>query len=125
MQTTKRPVHLDIPKIELPIGAFMSILHRATGAIMFLALPVLLYLLDLSLTGPEGYQRASDIMHNWFFVLLTFLLLWSLMHHLLAGIRYLLLDVHIGVDKPDFRQSAQAVTFVAPVVALILTGVVL
>ncbi|MCU7885244.1 MAG: succinate dehydrogenase, cytochrome b556 subunit, partial [Candidatus Thiodiazotropha sp. (ex Lucinoma annulata)] len=57
-----------------------------------------------------------------FIKLLLFLFLWGLMHHLLAGIRYLLIDIDVGVEKPLFRQTAWAVTLVAPLLALILMG---
>ena len=122
---TKRPIFLNLFEIKLPIAGVMSILHRITGAVMFLAIPVMLYLLDLSLSGPDGYAAASDFVHSWVGVLVVFALIWSLMHHLLAGIRYLLIDVHIGVEKPLFRQTAWVATILAPGLALILTGAVL
>lgn len=122
---TNRPVFLDLKEIKMPIGAIMSILHRASGVLMFLATPLMIYLLDLSLSGEAGYARADELVHGWFFILIIFGLIWSLMHHLLAGIRYLLIDIDIGVEKPLFRQTAQAVTVVAPVLALIFTGVIL
>ena len=59
--TARRPVHLNLFKIRLPIGGIMSIIHRATGMFMFLALPYLIYLLALSLSGPEGY--ALSLIH--------------------------------------------------------------
>ncbi|MEL6750123.1 MAG: succinate dehydrogenase, cytochrome b556 subunit [Pseudomonadota bacterium] len=56
---TKRPVHLNLTKIKLPIGGITSILHRITGVYLFLALPVLLYLLDQSLHTPEAMQYVA------------------------------------------------------------------
>jgi len=122
---SKRPIFLNLLEIRLPIGGVMSILHRVSGAVMFLAIPLMVYLLDLSLSGPEGFAAADALVHSWFGVLVVFALMWSLLHHLLAGIRYLLIDVHLGVEKPVFRQTAWAVTVAAPPLALILTGVVL
>ena len=58
--TSKRPVHLDLPKIKLPIGGIISILHRATGIYLFLSLPFLLYLFGQSLQDAAGYAAASD-----------------------------------------------------------------
>lgn len=123
--TTRRPVHLDLLKIKLPIGGIMSIIHRATGVFMFLAVPYLIYLLDLSLSGAEGYAAASAALHSLFGVVFVFLLMWAVMHHLLAGIRYLLIDVDMGVEKDIARQSALGVTIAGPVLALLLTGGVL
>ncbi|MGD8912896.1 MAG: succinate dehydrogenase, cytochrome b556 subunit [Candidatus Thiodiazotropha sp.] len=123
MQETKpRPVFLNLFKIRLPIAGIMSIIHRVTGVVMVLAIPVLIYLLDLSLSGPEGFSDAKSLFASVFIKLILFLFLWGLMHHFLAGIRYLLIDIDIGVEKPLFRQTAWAVTLVAPVLALILMG---
>ena len=122
---TQRPVHLNLTKIKLPIGGIMSIIHRATGVFMFLALPYLIYLLDLSLSGPDGFAAAHASVHSVVGVLIVFLLMWSVAHHLLAGIRYLLIDVDMGVEKSIARQSALGVVVAAPVLGLLLTGGVL
>lgn len=116
-----RPVHLNLAKIRLPIGGIMSIIHRITGVAMFLAVPFLIYLLDLSLISEQGYREAGEILHSFIGTVLLFGLMWGLMHHLLAGIRYLLIDVDLGVEKAQARQSALAVTVVAPVLGLLLT----
>lgn len=123
--TKARPVHLNLLKIKLPIGGIMSILHRATGIFMFLMVPYLLYLLDLSLTSPQGYAAASASVHSGIGVILILGLMWSLMHHLLAGIRYLAIDVDYGVEKEMARKSARVVVYAAPVLGLILTGILL
>ena len=117
----KRPVHLNLLKIRLPIGGIMSIIHRATGLVMFLAVPWLIYLLDLSLISEKGYLNAIELLHTPIGVLLLFGLMWSMMHHLLAGIRYLLIDVDCGVEKLIARQTAWLVTLVAPFFGLGLT----
>jgi succinate dehydrogenase / fumarate reductase cytochrome b subunit len=118
-------VHLDLLKIKLPVGGIMSIIHRATGVFMFLALPYLIYLLAQSLASPEGYAAAGAALHSIFGYLFVFLLMWSLMHHLLAGIRYLLIDVDIGVEKGIARQSALGVVIAGPILGLLLAGGVL
>ena len=123
--TTRRPVHLDLLKIKLPIGGIMSIIHRATGVFMFLAVPYLIYLLDQSLSGPAGYATAAEALQGIFGFVFVFLLMWSLMHHLLAGIRYLLIDVDLGVEKGIARQSALGVTVAGPILGLIMAGGVL
>jgi len=123
--TSRRPVHLNLFQIRLPIGGIMSIIHRATGVFMFLALPLLIYLLDLSLSGPVGYAEAGDALHGVLGTLFVFLIMWSLAHHLLAGIRYLLIDVDLGVEKEIARRSALVVVVAGPVLGLLLTGGVL
>jgi succinate dehydrogenase / fumarate reductase, cytochrome b subunit len=121
-QTKPRPVFLNLMQIRLPVAGIMSIIHRATGVAMVLSIPLLVYLLDLSLSGPQGFADAGALFGNLLVKLILFLFLWGLMHHLLAGIRYLLIDIDIGVDKPLFRQTAWAVIVAAPVFALILMG---
>jgi succinate dehydrogenase / fumarate reductase, cytochrome b subunit len=121
-QTKPRPVFLNLMQIRLPVAGIMSIIHRATGVAMVLSIPLLVYLLDLSLSGPQGFADAGGLFGNLLVKLILFLFLWGLMHHLLAGIRYLLIDIDIGVDKPLFRQTAWAVIVAAPVFALILMG---
>ncbi len=123
--TSKRPVFLNLFEIKLPVAGIMSILHRLSGALLFAATPLLIYLLDLSLSGEAGFAAAAALIDGWLFGLLVFVLIWSLLHHLLAGIRFLLIDADIGVDKPLFRQTALAVLIAAPVLALLVTGVML
>lgn len=120
-----RPVYLNLLQIRLPVAGIMSIVHRITGVLMFLATPFLIFLMDLSLSSPHGFARAGELVHSGLGMLVLFGVLWGLLHHLLAGVRYLLLDVHIGVDKPYYRQSAWAVLVGAPALAVILTGVLL
>jgi len=119
--TKQRPVHLNLFKIRLPIGGIMSIIHRVTGVLMFLAVPALIYLLDISLISEQGFNRAVELLHSPLGTLLLFGLMWGLMHHLLAGIRYLLIDIDLGVEKAQARQTALAVTVAGPVLGLILT----
>ena len=92
---------------------------------MFLALPYLIYLLDLSLSGAEGYSQAAAALQGFVGTVFVFLIMWSLMHHLLAGIRYLLIDVDMGVDKEMARKTALGVVIAGPILGLLLTGGVL
>jgi len=124
MMTKNRPVYLDLKQFRFPIAAIMSVGHRASGVLMILAIPFLAYMLDLSLSGAEGFAQATTILDSLFIKLVLFVVLWAMLHHLLAGIRYLLIDFHLGVEKEVATKSAQAVTVAAPVLA-ILIGLVL
>ena len=119
----RRPVFLDLTKIRLPIAGLMSIGHRISGVVMVLGIPALIYLLDKSTSSPEGFAAVRETVTGLPFKVLLFLALWALMHHFLAGIRYLLLDVDVGVDKPVYQQTAIAVLAAAPLLALLLTVV--
>jgi len=100
------PKFLNLLLIKLPPGGIASIGHRISGVLMFLCIPLLAWLFSLSLENPEGFQQARQHLHSTPVMLLSVLLMWSFCHHLLAGIRHLLLDVQIGLDKTPARTSA-------------------
>lgn len=125
IRSGNRPVYLNLIRIRLPVAGFMSILHRVSGLLLFLAILPMLYLLDLSLQGPAGFNQAGELLGGCVFAIALFVVLWSVVHHLLAGIRYLLLDVDIGVDRPQYRYTAWAVVIAAPLLAAALMGVLL
>ena len=118
MIINNRPVFLNLIQFRFPVAAIMSVGHRASGVLMVLSIPVLLYLLELSLQGPQGFAEIRELLQGGVAQLILFLMLWALLHHLLAGIRYLLIDFDIGVGKESARHSALAVMVVAPVLAL-------
>ena len=121
-QAKPRPVFLNLMQIRLPVAGVMSIIHRVTGVVMVLSIPLLIYLFDLSLAGPQGFAEVGALFDNILVKLILLGFIWGLMHHLMAGIRYLLIDIDVGVEKPLFRQTAWAVIIAAPVLALILMG---
>jgi succinate dehydrogenase / fumarate reductase cytochrome b subunit len=120
-----RPVFLNLLRIRQPVTAVLSILHRITGVLMLLLLPVLVYLLALSLSGPEGFARVADILASGPAKFLLIILSWVLGHHLLAGIRFLLLDFDLGISRAVARQSAWLTHAGALVLTLITAGVIL
>ena len=126
-QTVKkdRPVFRNIGlaqliKYRLPWAGKVSILHRISGAALFLLLPFILYLLDQSLASEMSYQKFQAFTSNILVKIICLGLIWSFLHHFCAGIRYLLLDLEIGIDKSDSNRSAIFVLFLG----LALTAVV-
>ncbi len=103
---TKRPVFLNLLQIKLPAVALLSVAHRATGIVMFLLIPFCIYLLEMSVSDETGFHQVLAMIDSLPFQLLLFLMLWILLHHLLAGIRYLLIDMDLGVDRVVARRSA-------------------
>jgi succinate dehydrogenase / fumarate reductase cytochrome b subunit len=91
----------------------VSIMHRVSGALLFLLLPFLLWLFDLSLMSEIGYGRLQSIASSFLVKLVLAGLAWAFLHHLVAGVRYLVLDLDIGVDKPAARTSALAVYWIS------------
>lgn len=108
--TKQRPKHLALHEIRLPLAGFASILHRISGAGLFLMLPLLIWLLQLSLGST---QQNVDMFHavtgNWLVKLILLGLIWAFLHHFCMGIRILLIDIHVGVEKQQARSSAVAV----------------
>jgi len=104
-----RPKYLNVARIRLPIPGFVSILHRVSGAGLFLLLPVLIWIVDASLASNDGFASVKSAADHPFIKLMVLAVVWALAHHFLAGIRYLLLDVQTGIDLRSARGSAWAV----------------
>lgn len=119
-----RPKYLDLTKIKLPVPGLVSILHRISGFGLFLFLPLLLWLLQSSLASPESYVRYRDAIAHPLLKLILLGLLWAFLHHLFAGLRFLMLDLHVGTDLPAARNSSRAVLAVSIVLTIVL-GVLL
>ncbi|MEO8039979.1 MAG: succinate dehydrogenase, cytochrome b556 subunit [Betaproteobacteria bacterium] len=117
-----RPKYLNLFEIKLPIPGIVSILHRVSGAGLFLMLPFLLYLLQSSLQSPSSYILFRDLLSSVLVKLLLLGLLWAFLHHFAAGIRYLLLDIHVGTALAPARASSFAVIG-ASLVLTVLFGV--
>jgi succinate dehydrogenase / fumarate reductase cytochrome b subunit len=117
----KRPVYLDLPRIRLPLPGIVSILHRVSGAWLLVAgIPVLLYAVSRSLASPEAYASMKASFAHPFAKLVLLALLWSYLHHFCAGIRYLLLDIHRGIELAPARRSSAVVLVVSLALTLIL-----
>ncbi len=119
-----RPKHLALHEIRLPLPGIVSILHRVSGAGLFLLLPFLLFLFDRSLGSPETFEVFSAVVSNWFIKLILFGLLWAYLHHFCAGIRFLMLDLHKGLELEAARKSSKLVLVVSIALTLII-GVIL
>jgi succinate dehydrogenase / fumarate reductase cytochrome b subunit len=117
----KRPVYLDLPRIRLPLPGIVSILHRVSGAWLLVAgIPVLLYAVSRSLASPETYESMKAGFAHPLGKLVLLTLLWSYLHHFCAGIRYLLLDIHRGIELVPARRSSAVVLVVSLALTLIL-----
>ena len=123
MKKQQRPVFLNPLKIQLPAGALASILHRVSGLLLFAAIPIVLVLLQRSLSSADEFDRLADTAGSGLASrLFLALLLAALVYHFCAGIRVLLLDMDIGLTLPQARNSARFV-LAAGAMALLLLGV--
>ena len=121
----RRPVFFNLMQIQMSVGALTSIAHRVTGIFLALSVPFSIYLLDLSLQGPQSYEQVISLFDNLAFRGVAIVFVWVLAHHVLAGIRHLLSDVDIGSQLPAARRSAWVVNLGGIAVALLAAGALL
>ena len=117
-----RPKHLALHLIKLPLPGFVSILHRVSGLALFLALPLLLMMLQYSLRSIVTYEQLMEVLAHPLAKLMLLGLLWSFLHHFCAGLRYLAIDLHIVSNLKQARDSSKIV-MLASLSLTVLTGV--
>ncbi len=117
-----RNIHVSqILSYRLPAAGVVSILHRISGALLFLVgIPFSLYLLQQSLTSEISFESYRAIVGSVPGKLVLLALIWAFVHHAVAGIRYLLLDRHVGIQKFASAKSATAVLGITAVLTVIL-----
>lgn len=115
-----RPVFLNLLLIRLPVGGVLSILHRITGVLLVLCIPLQIWFVQLLNAGPQGYARAMQLYDQPGFKVLVFLMVWALIQHSLSGIRHLLLDAGLGYALPVARMTA----WISFCLSLLLAGCV-
>jgi len=118
----QRPVYLSLTEFRFPVTAIASIAHRITGMALFVGIAYLLWLLDLALDSQAGFAEAGSALQAPFAKLVLWGVLVMLLYHLLAGIKHLLLDFHIG-DSFEAASVSAYLVFVLTVVLAALTGV--
>jgi len=117
----QRPVYLDLVRIRLPLPGIVSILHRASGALLFLiGIPLLLGALAASTESPESYAELKAAFAHPLAKLLLIGFLWAYLHHFFAGIRFLLLDTLHGIELASARRSSVVVLAVSLALTLII-----
>ena len=113
-----RPVYLNLLAIRMPLPAVVSILHRASGALLFLAgIPFLLWAVQRALVSAAAWAQIQGMASHPLGKLFLLVMAWAYLHHFLAGVRHLLMDLHLGVTLQAGRRSAA----MALVVSLLLT----
>lgn len=114
-QPIKRPKNLNLLTIKLPINALVSILHRASGVVLFLLLPLMLLAMQQSLVSEASYEMLRQLFAHWLVKLFLVGCSWAFFHHFYAGIRHLLQDVHWMTSLQKSRITGRVV--------LVLVGV--
>lgn len=116
----KRPVNLDLTTMKFPPMAIVSILHRISGMIMFLFLPGMLYILELSLKNAQTFDQLKDCLASPWSKLFLWAFSVAVMYHLLAGIRHIIMDFGYGEELNAGRRSAVFVIILAVILSILL-----
>ncbi len=122
MKTPTRPVYLDLVRLHLPLPGWVSILHRVSGVLLFLALPVGAWALSASLASEAGFGQVVAAAASPAGKVLALGLVWAALFHFLAGLRHLAMDAHWGVHRVPARRSSLAVVTASTVLTLALAG---
>ncbi len=115
-----RPVNLDLSTIKLPLAAITSITHRISGVIMFVGIGILLWMLELSLSGEAGFNRLQELLTSPLLTFVVWGVLSALAYHLIAGVKHLLMDAGIGETKEGAPRGATSVIIVSVLIILAL-----
>jgi succinate dehydrogenase / fumarate reductase, cytochrome b subunit len=124
MKQRQRPKNLNLFTIRLPINAVVSILHRASGMALFLALPMILLAFQYSVRSPESYTALQSLLNTWLFKLILIGLSWAFFHHFFAGVRHLLQDIHWMTSLQKARFSGRVVLWLVGFFVLIFSYVI-
>jgi len=119
---------VDALQYRLPLAGLVSILHRASGALMFILLPFIIWMFDTSVTSEISYSQFTSafmagvgFIPAWFVKLVALALIWAYLHHFIAGLRHLWMDATHSVSKEFGRRSA-VLTLAASVVLTLALG---
>jgi len=115
-----RPIYLNLLRIRLPLPGLISIMHRVSGAALFLALPILLWWWQRSLASAASFDALQATFSNASFKLVAIGLIWGYLHHLCAGVRHLLLDLDIGSELRTTRAMSWGVLTTSLVLTVVL-----
>jgi succinate dehydrogenase / fumarate reductase cytochrome b subunit len=121
----KRPRYLNLFKIKMPVTAVLSIAHRASGFLMVIAIPFAIYVFQRSVSSEKEFNSVIALLQHPLISLILIVVAWSFVHHFIAGIRFLLIDMDIGVDIKSARRTAWLTHIIAVTAAVCIAGVLL
>src|SRR6478609_4762928 len=119
----------DLPTYRLPAPGWVSILHRVSGVLMFVLLPFIIWMFDTSISSEYSFARFRAAFNSglgfvpgWFIKLVALALIWAYLHHFIAGVRHLWMDMsHAAVTKA-FGATSALVTLVASILLTLVLG---
>ncbi|HCX82506.1 MAG: succinate dehydrogenase, cytochrome b556 subunit [Curvibacter sp. RIFCSPHIGHO2_12_FULL_63_18] len=119
----------DLPTYRLPPAGWVSILHRISGAIMFILMPFIIWMFDTSISSEISFAKFTSVFNvgvgfvpGWFFKLIALAIIWAYLHHFIAGMRHVWMDVNHAVSKEFGRSSAIVTLSLGTVLTLVLAA---
>lgn len=119
----------DLTTYRLPLAGWVSILHRASGVIMFLLLPFVIWMFDTSLSSEISFAKFTSVFNagvglvpGWFFKLVVLALMWAFLHHFVSGMRHLWMDVSHAAASKEFGKSSAIVTLTSSIALTLALG---
>ena len=119
----------DLPGYRLPAAGVVSILHRISGVVMFMLMPFIIWMFDKSISSElsfakftSAFNQGLGIFPGWFIKLVVLALIWAYLHHFIAGLRHLWMDVSHGAVTKDFGRQTAVFTLVASVLLTLVLG---
>lgn len=134
LEKKKRPEFRNINVLEglphrLPIGGYVSILHRVSGMLMFVLLPFVIWMLDTSLSSEFSFAKFKAVFNEgcgfipgWFIKLVTLGIIWAYLHHLMAGLRHLGMDMNHNLVSKSFAKSSSIVVLILSIGLTVVLG---
>ncbi|KTC82179.1 succinate dehydrogenase, cytochrome b556 subunit [Legionella cherrii] len=116
----KRPVNLDLGSLNYPPMAIASILHRISGVVLFLLLPIMLYIFGQSMQSEEAFTQVKSLLSHPAYKMILWAFGAAMIYHVLAGIRHLLMDMGFGEHLNAGRRSAVLVIILAIILSIFL-----
>ena len=117
----------DLPTYRLPPAGWVSILHRVSGAIMFVLMPFIIWMFDTSISSEISFAKFSSaftlglgFVPGWFMKLVALALIWAYLHHFIAGLRHLYMDINHAVSKEFGKSSALVILGLGSLLTLVL-----
>ncbi len=122
-------VFTDLPSYRLPAAGIVSILHRVSGFLMFLLLPFIIWMFDTSISSEISFDRFTAVFERgvwifagWFIKLVALSLIWAYLHHFIAGLRHLWMDISHAATTKEFGKSSAVATLALSIGLTLILG---
>ncbi|MES2283413.1 MAG: succinate dehydrogenase, cytochrome b556 subunit [Pseudomonadota bacterium] len=119
----------DLPTYRLPAAGIVSILHRISGAIMFLLMPFIIWMFDTSISSEISFARFTSAFNvgmlylpGFVWKLVALALIWAYLHHFIAGLRHLWMDTSHDAVSKEFGKTSAIVTLVLSIGLTLVLG---